>query len=87
MIYDDLIDKVMEIGELVNDRDDLMSQIEKLKKEVLRLEDDNQSLRQTLKYTTNQYQSSRKYLESIKALAVVKGNSQDFFDIAEEALR
>ena len=27
------------------------------------------------------------YLESIKALAVVKGNSQDFFDIAEEALR
>lgn len=29
----------------------------------------------------------KKYLESIKALAVVKGNSQDFFDIAEEALR
>jgi prefoldin subunit 5 len=87
MIYDDLVDKVMEIGELVNDRDDLMSQIEKLKKEVLRLEDDNQSLRQTLKYITNQYQNSRKYLESIKALAVVKGNSQDFFDIAEKALR
>lgn len=87
MIYDDLIDKVMEIGELVNDRDDLMSQIEKLKKEVLRLEDDNRSLRQTLKYITNQYQRSRKYIESIKALAVVKGNSQDFFDIAEEALR
>lgn len=87
MIYDDLIDKVMEIGELVNDRDDLMSQIEKLKKEVLRLEDDNRSLRQTLKYITNQYQRSRKYIEAIKALAVVKGNSQDFFDIAEEALR
>lgn len=83
MIYDDLIDKVMEIGELVNDRDDLLSQIEKLKKDVLRLEEDNQSLRQTLKYITNQYQSSRKYLEAIKALAVVKGNSQDFFDIAE----
>lgn len=87
MIYDKLIDKVMEIGESVNDRDDLMSQIEKLEKEILRLEDDNQSLRQTLKYITNQYQSSRKYLESIKALAIVKGNSQDFFDIAEEALR
>ena len=87
MIYDDLVDKVMEIGELVNDRDDLMSQIEKLEKEILRLEDYNQSLRQTLKYITNQYQNSRKYLESIKALAVVKGNSQDFFDIAEKALR
>ncbi len=58
-----------------------------LSKTVEKLSSENQRLLNLNAGKESELKQIKKYLESIKALAVVKGNSQDFFDIAEEALR
>lgn len=58
-----------------------------LSKTVEKLSSENQHLLNLNAGKESELKRIKKYLESIKALAVAKGNSQDFFDMAEEALR
>ena len=58
-----------------------------LSKTVEKLSSENQHLLNLNAGKESELKRIKKYLESLKALAVAKGNSQDFFDMAEEALR
>lgn len=58
-----------------------------LSKTVEKLSSENQRLLNLNAGKESELKQIKKYLESIKALAVIKGNSKDFFDIADEVLR